>query len=403
MFLPQHKDVLLLWYAVNASLTAYTKLVTAFGDASQALMRPISDWQALGIHKSHVQRYADKASLEAFFYHVQSHCQNGLYQVLFYDEEDYPRFLHEIYDPPPLLFVKGNPKRLNSTQIAMVGSRKPSEYGKKITFDVAQYLVQAGMTITSGLAIGVDTAAHQGALAQSEQRFLGATVAVLGTGIDVCYPAQNQGLAHKIVQAGGCLVTEFLPATPASKHTFPRRNRLITGLCAATVVTEAVIQSGSLLSARLASEQGKQVFALPGRIDEPCSEGCHHLIREGATLFYHPCQIIEELRLFVVDTLLPKFTPNRPSDTFVFDNHAKPVFDNAVPILQEQTTLHTQAPKDPLAPELKAVYELVGAGADLDTLVQLSQMPTGELLAVLVQLEVLGWVNQHQGKYVKCL
>lgn len=398
MFLPEHKDALLLWYVVNASLAAYTKLVSAFGGASAALVRPISDWQVLGIHKSHMERYADKASLEAFFYHIQSHCQSGLYQIVFLGQEDYPRLLCEIYDPPPLLFVKGNPRRLNDTQIAIVGSRKPSGYGKKITFDVAQYLVQAGMTITSGLALGVDTAAHQGALTQEESRFFGATVAVLGTGIDVCYPSQNQGLAHQIVQAGGCLVSEFLPATPASKHTFPRRNRLITGLCVATVVTEAAIQSGSLLSARLASEQGKQVFALPGRINEPCSEGCHHLIREGATLFYHPCQIVEELR-FVAPKTLPKFAP---ATTDKFDKDTKPSQDC------KSALSDTVKPTSPLQdlenlpnPELKRVYDFVGDGKDLDALVGLTQMPTGELLAVLVQLEVLGLIEQHQGVYVR--
>lgn len=397
MFLPEHKDALLLWYVVNASLTAYTKLVCAFEDASAALMRPMGDWQALGIHKSHLERYADKASLEAFFYHVQSHCQSGLYQVVFFGQEDYPKLLNEIYDPPPLLFVKGNKKRLNAKQIAVVGSRKPSEYGKKITFDVAQYLVQAGITITSGLALGVDTAAHQGALTQDEPRFFGATVAVLGTGIDVCYPTQNQGLAHKIVQAGGCLVTEFLPATPASKHTFPRRNRLITGLCAATVVTEATVQSGSLLSARLANEQGKQVFALPGRVDEPYSEGCHHLIREGATLFYHPCQILEELSFVLPVASLSKFPPiasAKPNKDDEPNQNQAALSDAAI------TTTPSQDSKNPPT-ELQAVYDCVGDGTDLDVLVQLTQMPTGELLAALVQLEVLGLIEQRQGVYVK--
>lgn len=286
--------MLALWYITNTSLISYYKLVNHCGDAASALSQNQSVWKSLGIHAAHIKRWQDVNDVLAFLDKVRHDVELKIYGIVYVSDEDYPETLKSIYDPPPVLFYRGNLIRLKDRQIAIVGSRSPTETAQKITFDLAQYLVQSGYTVTSGLAQGVDKQAHLGALSQLPV-LSGRTVGVMGTGIDVCYPRNHNALFAQIIKDGGCLISELLPATPASKHTFPRRNRLVAGLSLATVVTEAALQSGSLITARLSAEQGKQVFAIPSHIHNPNAEGCLHLIREGATLIYHPDQILEDL------------------------------------------------------------------------------------------------------------
>ncbi len=202
----------------------------------------------------------------------------------------YPELLTQISDPPPLLFVHGDPDYLGSPQIAMVGSRNPSASGRRTAIDFASFLASAGITITSGLAIGIDGAAHEGALDAG-----GKTIAVTGTGLDRVYPARNKALAHRIVEQGA-LVSEFPVGTPPLRGHFPRRNRIISALSMGTLVVEAAQRSGSLITARLSTEQGREVFAIPGSIHNPLSRGCHSLIRQGAKLVETAADIIEELR-----------------------------------------------------------------------------------------------------------
>jgi len=200
----------------------------------------------------------------------------------------YPLLLKEIPDPPPLLFVRGNPNVLSLPQLAIVGSRNPSAGGRQIAQDYAIQLAQTGLTITSGMALGIDAASHEGALQE------GLTVAVAGTGPDRIYPARHRELAHRIVEQGA-IVSEFPLGTPPLASNFPRRNRIISGLSLGTLVVEAALKSGSLISARLASEQGREVFAIPGSIHNPLSRGCHALIRQGAKLVEGIPDILEEL------------------------------------------------------------------------------------------------------------
>lgn len=268
----RQQSMLALWYVTNASLISYRKLSERFGEAKSALTAAKADWQALGIHAAHIDRWQDEANTLAFIDKVAHDVSIGSYSMCFLGDEDYPQALMAIYDPPPVLFYRGNLSRLNERQIAIVGSRTPTEDAQKITFDLAQYLVQAGFVVTSGLAQGVDRQAHLGALAQLPA-LSGRTIGVMGTGIDVCYPRNHTALFAQIVAEGGCLISELLPSTPASKHTFPRRNRLVAGLSLATVVTEAALQSGSLITARLSAEMGKQVFAIPSSINNPNAEG----------------------------------------------------------------------------------------------------------------------------------
>lgn len=201
----------------------------------------------------------------------------------------YPPALLEIADPPNVLYVRGNPALLQQRGIAMVGSRNATPQGIQTAESFARHLAAGGQCIISGLALGIDAAAHRGALAAQGQ-----TVAVIGTGADRIYPARNKELALAIAERG-VIVSEFPLGTPAVAHNFPRRNRIISGLARGVLVVEAAPESGSLITARLAAEQGREVFAIPGSIHSPVARGCHKLIKQGAKLVETANDILEEL------------------------------------------------------------------------------------------------------------
>ncbi len=210
------------------------------------------------------------------------------YLIPFFDA-NYPTLLKETVDYPPLLYASGNIELLNRPQIAIVGSRNCSPGGAKNAFQFASYLSQSGITITSGMATGIDTQAHLGALDGN-----GHTIAVAGTGLDRIYPSKNRQLAYDIHQ-NGLLVSEFPLGTGPARENFPRRNRIISGLSVGTLVVEATNRSGSLITAHQATEQGREVFAIPGSIHNPQARGCHQLIRNGAKLVEHAADIVDEL------------------------------------------------------------------------------------------------------------
>jgi DNA processing protein len=207
----------------------------------------------------------------------------------------YPEQLKVFPDAPYLLFLWGDLHHLAKEQLSIVGSRRPTHHGVSTAVEMATQLVSAGLTITSGLAIGVDAAAHRGAIEAG-----GATIAVQGCGIDKVYPRSHEGLARRILNSG-CLVSEYPTGVAAHARHFPQRNRIVTGLSRGTLVIEAAIKSGSLISARLAMDQGKEVFAVPGSIYAAQSEGCHQLIRQGAVLVTSVLDILEELPDFVIN------------------------------------------------------------------------------------------------------
>jgi len=201
----------------------------------------------------------------------------------------YPAQLKTIPDPPTALYVHGDPDMLSTPQIAMVGSRNPSTGGARTAHEFARHFAACGLTVTSGLAMGIDAACHQGALAAE-----GTTIAVTGTGLDRVYPASNRELAHQIADKGA-LISEFPPGTPPRPGHFPRRNRIIAGLSLGTLVVEAALKSGSLITAQQALEQSREVFAIPGSIHNPLARGCHLLIRQGAKLVETANDVLEEL------------------------------------------------------------------------------------------------------------
>jgi DNA processing protein len=258
------------------------QLLQRYGSAAAIVSAPRSELPEFfrdPIHKP------DAAAIE----HDLEWRQADRHHLIHPDSPDYPELMRLIPDAPTLLYVVGDCAALNLPSLAIVGSRNPTRGGVKNAYEFAKHLGGCGFVIVSGLAQGIDTAAHNGALAGNAS-----TIAVLGHGIDRVYPAANRNLAHRIA-AAGALVSEYALGTPPLKQNFPRRNRLISALSLGTLVVEAARQSGSLITARLSSEQGREVFAIPGSIHNPLSRGCHRLIREGAKLVESAEDIVNEL------------------------------------------------------------------------------------------------------------
>ena len=268
----------------------FTKLLEAFGSASKAISAPASAWRSLGIPASSADarrcpEVRDGAS------HAMRWLERPDQHLLMWDQPDYPALLAQIPDPPPLLFVAGDPLILENPQLAMVGSRRASRPGMDTASAFSRSLAGAGFVINSGLALGIDAAAHQAALDVG-----GLTVGVLGTGLENFYPQRNRRLADAMIASGSAVVSEFpLDAGPTPSN-FPRRNRIISGLSLGVLVVEASVASGSLITARLAAEQGREVYAIPGSIHHPGARGCHQLIRDGAVLVETIEHILEALR-----------------------------------------------------------------------------------------------------------
>jgi len=289
--------------------------------------------------------------------------QNGV-QLLAVTDPDYPEMLRELSDPPLALFLRGDLSLLDLPQIAIVGSRNASTGGLDNARRFARFLAASGVVITSGLAQGIDAAAHEGALAS------GRTIAVTGTGLDRVYPARHRELAHRIA-ADGLLVSEFPPGTAPLPGNFPRRNRIIAGLSLGTLVVEAALNSGSLITARLASEAGREVFAIPGSIHNPQARGCHALIRQGAKLVETGEHIIEELAAQL--GLLAGATTTPPEQS------------------QEPQS-------EALDPDHEALLELMGFDPiSADRLVSESHYSAAEISSMLLLLELQGHVSSDSG------
>ncbi len=265
-------------------------LIEAFGSASKAISAPASAWRALGLPPISADarrspEIRDGAS-EALAW-----LSRPAQHLLMWDQPEYPALLAQIDDAPPLLFVAGDPSILEKPQLAMVGSRRASRPGMDTAAAFSRSLASAGFVITSGLALGIDGAAHQAALDVG-----GHTIGVLGTGLENVYPQRHRRLAEAMIAQGSAVVSEFpLDAGPQASN-FPRRNRIISGLSLGVLVVEASVASGSLITAKLAAEQGREVYAIPGSIHHPGAKGCHQLIRDGAMLVETIEHILEGLR-----------------------------------------------------------------------------------------------------------
>nr|WP_246221628.1 DNA-processing protein DprA [Marichromatium bheemlicum] len=261
-------------------------LVARYGDPQAVLAQPARQLSAAGLRPETIAALANPAREP--IERVLRWAEQPRAWVLTRDDPRYPERLSQLDDAPPLLYVRGDPTLLAEAQLAIVGSRNPTPGGTELTQAFARELAGYGLVVTSGLAAGVDAAAHRGALER------GRTIAVLGTGPDRVYPAAHRDLAHRIAD-NGALVSEFPPGVEPLAHNFPRRNRLISGLSLGVLVTEAALKSGSLITARLALEQGREVFAVPGSVRNPLARGCHALIRDGARLVEEAQEVLVEL------------------------------------------------------------------------------------------------------------
>ena len=269
-------------------------------------------------------------------------------QVLLCIDDAYPYQLAAIRDAPPTLHVLGSVQALKAPQLAMVGSRSPTPAGRSIAREFAAALTRCGLTITSGLAVGIDAASHEGAIVA------GATIAVLGSGLDGIYPPENADLARRIRDCGA-LVSEFPPRTLPARRNFPRRNRIISGLALGTLVVEAAADSGSLITARCAAEQGREVFAIPGPIRSPLSRGCHRLIRDGAHLVETPGDVFPELQ-FYQKNQLPEASPADSPAAVTLDKEYEMLLDA---LDFEPVTLDTLAARSGLSGESIASMLLI--------------------------------------------
>jgi DNA processing protein len=280
------------------------------------------------------------------------------------DREDarYPKQLLEIYDPPLVLYYKGDLAAAQRRGVGVVGSRQTSHYGLETAKKLSYQMAYAGLPVVSGLARGIDTAAHQGALAAK-----GRTIAVLGCSLDLMYPPENQALAELMVEKNGLLLSEFPLRTPPDKQTFPMRNRIVSGLSGGVLVVEAGADSGALITARMALDQGRQVFAVPGRIDNPQSRGCHRLIKEGAKLVESVEDILAEFEF-----LFPKSAISEPRRALPAD----------------------------LSEDERVILEHLGMEEiQLDELIRKCQLPSARMSSTLLRLEMRKLVRQLPGKF----
>jgi DNA processing protein len=263
------------------------QLLQHFGAADKIVAASGAKLKACGLSEASIRQLRTPAPERLA--HAKRWLAEPHNHLIHWHDDRYPQLLKETGEAPPVLFVRGDPELLGLPQLAIVGSRSATAAGTTTAKEFASHLARAGLIITSGLAEGIDTAAHRGALHAK-----GVTIAVLGAGPDVIYPAKNQALADAICEHGA-LVSEFPPGMPVRKEHFPRRNRIISGLSLGALVVEAGMRSGSLITARLSTTYGREVFAVPGSIHSPVSKGCHRLIKQGAKLVENSSDIIEEI------------------------------------------------------------------------------------------------------------
>lgn len=360
---------LALLRAPGLSLQQYHNLLNIFGSPEKVLAAGAGNLDKLGL-KADTVRAVLTPSAELIEPDLEW-LQQDAHHVITYHDARYPELLRNIPAAPPVLFVRGDPDFLKLPQLAMVGSRTPTASGRKTAMEFASHLSQAGITITSGLARGIDAACHQGAL-----QGVAGTVALVAHGLDIVYPAEHRKLAEDIMH-NGAVVSEHPIGTEPLKAYFPRRNRIISGLSLGTLVVEAALNSGSLITAKHALEQGREVFAIPGSIHNPLARGCHQLIRQGAKLVETADDILEELAVCLPAEL---------------SCQAEPVGDAP----------HTNQSPQALDPDHKKLLKcLAYEPVPIDELVNRSGFTASEVASMLLILELEGCVVSESGLYTR--
>ena len=276
---PAILDDVLLSMVEGIGARTYQRLLEKFGTATAILNASRSELSAFDFVKPDALAQLTSARNRLDPTHIVELCEQDQIDIFSLREERYPAQLRTIADPPPILYVKGTLLPSDSFSIAVIGTRRCTRYGERQAERLTSALVQNGFAIVSGLALGIDGIAHRAALKSG-----GRTVAVLGSGLHRVYPPEHRSLAQKIVESGGCVMSEYPPLHPSAKWTFPQRNRIVSGLSLGVLVVEAPVRSGAMISARMAGEQGRDIFAVPGSIESSASSGCNQLIRDGAYL-----------------------------------------------------------------------------------------------------------------------
>jgi len=369
-------DSTLFWLALTRVEGLGTRgahqLVQHFGSAPAVYMASLTELEACGLPASVAQAIFAQTGLKDATTDREAAAKAGA-RLVTYSDDDYPLLLKQIPDPPLVLYVRGDARVLSQHALAIVGTRKPTAYGQSVAHRLAGDLAQRGLVVVSGLARGIDSAAHHGALEAH-----GLTVAVLGSGIDVIYPRENRRLAEKIMEKGA-MITEFPLGTSPAPENFPIRNRIISGLALGVVVVEAAEYSGSLITARLAVEQNREVFAVPGNITSAQSFGPNHLIKQGAKLVDQWMDVVEEFPAEVRVQLLPSAEASQE----------KPGPLGSASLF-EQT----------LTPDQKAVFEVLRPDEALfvDSIVAASELSQPRVLTALLELEMSGLIRQLPGK-----
>lgn len=316
----------------------------------------------------------------------------GCHIITFYDEA-YPPLLKQIDTPPLLLYVRGELRPEDNLSIAIVGSRNAKDYGRRVSYQLAHQLVNRGMTVVSGFAMGIDTCAHRGALEAG-----GRTIAVFGNGLSLIYPAGNKELVDKVIESGA-LISEFPMGMKPMSENFPRRNRIISGLTLGTVVVEASNRSGALITARLASEQGREVFAVPGEIFSELSTGTHSLIDKGAKLIGTVDDLIDALPQHTIHQIAaskPAIAQQKNREV----SHVPEVGKNKTKPIEKtpEQALPVTPPPD-LTDDEKTIFDAIEVpSSHIDTIVRMTQMPISQVSSVLLMLELKGVIQQLPGK-----
>jgi DNA processing protein len=340
----------------------FQELIDHFGSATKVLKATPTELREVNGIGQKVARAIVMAESEIQVDELLQLCQKNSIQIIFRNESIYPRLLSEIHDPPNLMYIRGTLLPSDQIAIAIVGSRHATNYGIQTADKFARGLSLAGFTIVSGLARGIDQAAHRGALAAG-----GRTLAVLGSGVLDIYPPEHDELAREI-QNQGAILSELHPLAAPRGSAFPQRNRIVTGLCLGTIVVEAGERSGALISARMAMEQGREVFAVPGRIDSRMSQGCHRLIRDGAKLIQNVDDVLEEFG--------PLVAPVKTSPTETVRHPAE------FKLNERETTVLQAIETHPTS---------------IDEIVAKTQLPVHHILATISALEMRRLVKRISG------
>ena len=367
---------------------SFLVLLQQFGSAQATLNAPADKIAALVRHKQAAEswRNADKRALaqQSAEAALQWEMQDGC-RLLLLQDDDVPEMLTQGITAPPVLFLRGNAELLHTPSAAIVGSRHATPQAMRIAKDFGRALSEKGIPVVSGMASGIDTAAHQGAL-QAD----GGTIAVWGTGIDRIYPPSNKNLAYEIAERG-LIVSEFPLDTRPFAGNFPRRNRLIAALSQLTLVVEAALESGSLITAKLAAEMGREVMAVPGSIDNPHSKGCHKLIKDGAKLVECLDDILHEC---------PQLLQNTPVPSYSINKTVKPKNDQTKRLQPKTIVDEPQRPSEnlPAAPSTSALLEAMGYDPiHPDILAQQTNMAAADVYAQLLEYELDGIVAALPG------